>query len=448
MPGHEADADRSADDAADEAADQAADQLADQAANRPAAPVRAADLPAPVRSRTVALVAGILPDVTPLPPALRSVAGFAAARRARAGERAILAALDDAEFRTAAGRLAARAAGAETADRAAAAWLTDADDAAELLAEMASERPVDAELARTAERLRGKLEDAEQRLRADREQHQATLAGLKAENVELRRRLGSTRADERAAREQIDELTAEIARLRTAVATGESEGRRLREQLQSARDAVQSGRAGRRAERDDLTVRTRLLLDALVDTASGLRRELALPTVPGNPADRLEAELADARDDEPAAAPAGQRGPTSPALLDQLLALPRARLIIDGYNVSMAGWPDTSLERQRQRLLTGLAGLVARTGAETTVVFDAHGSGARPVFAPPRGVRVIFTPSGVIADDVIRDLVDVEPAGRQLIVVTSDQEVVADVRRSGARTVPSDVLVALINRSS
>lgn len=61
---------------------------------------------------------------------------------------------------------------------------------------------------------------------------------------------------------------------------------------------------------------------------------------------------------------------------------------------------------------------------------------------------MIFTPSGVIADDVIRDLVDVEPAGRQLIVVTSDQEVVADVRRSGARTVPSDVLVALINRSS
>ena len=41
-----------------------------------------------------------------------------------------------------------------------------------------------------------------------------------------------------------------------------------------------------------------------------------------------------------------------------------------------------------------------------------------------------------------------EPAGRQLVVVTSDQEVVRDVRRAGARTVPADALVALVARAS
>ena len=51
--------------------------------------------------------------------------------------------------------------------------------------------------------------------------------------------------------------------------------------------------------------------------------------------------------------------------------MPRARLIVDGYNVSKTAWPTSSLEAQRIRLLSGLAPLVARTGAETTVVFDA-----------------------------------------------------------------------------
>ena len=41
----------------------------------------------------------------------------------------------------------------------------------------------------------------------------------------------------------------------------------------------------------------------------------------------------------------------------------------------------------------------------------------------------------MIADDVIRELVDAEPQGRPLVVVSSDQEVVRDVTRSGARVV-------------
>ena len=42
-------------------------------------------------------------------------------------------------------------------------------------------------------------------------------------------------------------------------------------------------------------------------------------------------------------------------------------------------------------------------------------------------MRVLFSPLGVIADDVIRELVAAEPQGRPLVVVSSDQEVARDV---------------------
>jgi predicted RNA-binding protein with PIN domain len=71
----------------------------------------------------------------------------------------------------------------------------------------------------------------------------------------------------------------------------------------------------------------------------------------------------------------------------------------------------------------------------------------RPLVKRPRGVRVLYSPLGVIADDVIRQLVAAEPTGRPVVVVTSDQAVVRDVRRGGARAVDSVVLVKLLARS-
>ena len=72
---------------------------------------------------------------------------------------------------------------------------------------------------------------------------------------------------------------------------------------------------------------------------------------------------------------------------------------------------------------------MARTGAETTVVFDAaEPDQPGPWSSAPRGVKVLFSPPGVIADDVIRDLVAAEPPGRTVVVVTDDQEVAGDAR--------------------
>jgi predicted RNA-binding protein with PIN domain len=129
------------------------------------------------------------------------------------------------------------------------------------------------------------------------------------------------------------------------------------------------------------------------------------------------------------------------AALDRLLALPNVHLIIDGYNVTKTGYGELSLEEQRVRLVGALAPLAAQSGAEITVAFDG---GERPPMQPatPRGVRVLFSAADEIADDLIRRLVGAEPAGRPVIVATNDRQVITDVARSGAWSVPSPVLLS------
>ena len=282
--------------------------------------------------------------------------------------------------------------------------------------------------------------------RDQRVRHRAALQKLKDENSDLRRKLGETRAAERAARERADALAEALAVSRAAAAaatsSAEADARRWRAQAEELQGVVTRGRRDARADRDDASMRARLLLDTVVEAAAGLQRELGLPATSGAPADRVEADAAE----EGVRAPSGAQASSSPALLDQLLALPRVHLIVDGYNVSKTGWPQASLEVQRTRLLTGVAALVARTRCEVTVVFDAAAGGPRPVVPTPRGVRVVFSPEGVIADDVIREYVAAEPTGRVVVVATSDRAVAEDVTRDGARALTAAALVGLLSR--
>jgi len=199
-----------------------------------------------------------------------------------------------------------------------------------------------------------------------------------------------------------------------------------------------------REERRDDEVRLRVLLDAVVGAAAGLRRELALPPVDGRPADAVAAELGPG----PAVAepPRQGRADDDPAVLDALLGVPSVHLLVDGYNVTKTGYGEQTLEVQRGRLLTGLGALAARTGAETTVVFDGVDRTSPLAVAAPRGVRLLFSRTGETADDVLRRLVRAEPLGRPLVVVTSDRAVVDDVRADGAGTVPSRALLRLLAR--
>jgi predicted RNA-binding protein with PIN domain len=190
-------------------------------------------------------------------------------------------------------------------------------------------------------------------------------------------------------------------------------------------------------------MRLRLLLDSLTGAAQGIRRELALP-----PSDQRPGDLVEGGRDAAALAPTAQgRAADDPAFLDRLLGVPGIHMIIDGYNVTKTGYGGLALEQQRDRLVAGVAGLAARTGAEVTVVFDGGDRGTVAASAVPRGVRVRFSDPGVIADQLIARFVAEEPEGRPLVVVSTDGEVAAHARSRGAYSVPSIALVRLLDRS-
>jgi predicted RNA-binding protein with PIN domain len=402
-----------------------------------------AELPEPVRTRIVALAADVLPDVPKLPPAVRRVAGFAPARRARLGASAISEALSDEELRERVGTQVSARPAPDTTDPVADAalrWLTRPEDweagfadAVRRVGERAEQ--ADDRADREVERLKSRLAEAERSVRDLRAAHRAQLDEVKADNTALRRKLGDTRTAEKEARAAADDAAAAERAAGERTAALERENKRLRGQVEQLEAQVREGRREARSERDEATLRARILLETVIDAASGLRRELALPQVSGAPGDRVEADVAEA----------GQRVP-SQAALEQYLTMPRARLVVDGYNVSKAAWPTSPLEAQRIRLMGSLAPLVARTGVETTVVFDAADTDHRPPVNAPRGVRVLFSPRGVIADDVIRDLVAAEPEGRIVVVVTADQAVARDVTRDGARVVAPEALLDLLAR--
>lgn len=424
-------------------------------------------LPEAVRLRVVALAADVLPQVAPLPAALRKVAAFAPRQRARLGGTQIAAALSaDPELRghvvtqvlavrPELGGILDDAQSAEVADPtdlAAWAWLARPEGWEETFTDAVRRAGEGVGSRDTGEldRLQRRVDAAEQAVRDLKTAHKAALEELKAENSSLRRKLGEARSAHRVATagsvEAAEAADEARSRAESATAAAEAEARKLRAQVDELQGLLATARRDVRSGKDEATIRARMLLDTLLEAGQGLRRELALPPVTGAPADRVESALAEAGTREPSAA--GSLGRASAVLLEQYLSMPKARLIIDGYNVSKSAWPDSSLEAQRLRLLNSLAPLVARTGAETTVVFDAAASASRPVVNSPRGVKVIFSPEGVIADDVIRDLVAAEPPGRVVIVVSSDQEVANDVVRAGARSAASSALVDLLNRSA
>jgi predicted RNA-binding protein with PIN domain len=407
-----------------------------------------AALPDRLRLRVVALVSAVLPSVTPVPPSLRKVAGFAPARRARLGGAAIWAALGDAAFREHAAVQVAvvPASGDDAVDAAARAWLARDEGWEAVVAEVADSlnehEERDEQSHAEHARLTAQVAALQAELSAVRAEHREELERAKADHKVLRQRLGEARGVLRAAEQARDAAHAArdeaVAAAQAVTRTAEADVRRLRAQLDEAEASLAAGRRETRSDRDTASIRARLLLDAVVDAATGLRRELALPAVSGAPGDAVEAALAGVD-----AAPSSS-APATPALLEQTLALPRARLVIDGYNVTKQRWPNASLEAQRSRLVAALGPLVARTGAETTVVFDAAESTVRTAMPAPRGVRVVFSPEGVIADDVIRQLVAAEPRGRVVVVVTGDQAVARDVARDGARTVPVAALLGVV----
>jgi predicted RNA-binding protein with PIN domain len=419
--------------------------------------------PESVRSRLAEVasvaVGALAADDVPVP--LRRLARFTPAKRSRLGRPALLAELESsAAFRAAVvawwaehrpGELGAAA--ADPLGAAAGAVLTDDPGAADAVAraarrgeevELRAER--DEALARVdkltaeLERLRGELADARASARsAGRERE--------SEYQQLRRRVGEQGARLRAALDGQAAAERAVEQLRTAAAAevaglvaerdrererAEAERRRAADAAGEVAAARQAAREARRADE----VRLGLLLDTVGGALTGLRRELALGGGGPRPGD-LVAGARSVR---------GGGAVDSVAALDALLSVPSVHLVVDGYNVTKTGYPDLPLADQRTRLVGQLAALAARTGVEITVVFDGAGVVAAPTRGS-RGVRVLFSDAGVLADDVIRALVAAEPQGRPVVVATSDKAVVASVCAHGAHGVASTVLLHRLARA-
>ncbi|MFJ7154718.1 NYN domain-containing protein [Streptomyces sp. NPDC101118] len=430
-------------------------------------------LPEGVRRRVVAFVSDAFGGLTvaDLPAQLRQYARFTPSRRAKFAGNAMAAALEsDPVFR---GRIGERLketqaelagalesgappAAADPLDVAAVAYVLRPAGWVKLVAAAGEEaQRVDAERAgeetqRELERLREELAALREHQRTGGEQQRQELEAARKEAESLQRKLRSAQNDVKRGEAALRKITAEIDGIRSEaaaqVAAAESETRRLKSRLAEVEAALEASRRSAREGRSIEDMRLRLLLDTVLESAQGLRRELALPPASVRPADTVDAVEPGRMTPKDIAARALSE--TDPALLDQLLALPQAHLVVDGYNVTKTGYPTMPLEKQRLRLLGGLSVLAAQTGAEMTCVFDGAELAAPVLLAPPRGVRVLFSKPGVTADELIRQLVRAEPPGRPVVVVSTDREVADGVAKAGARPVASALLLKRLSRLS
>lgn len=430
-------------------------------------------LPEGVRRRVVALVSDAFGGLTvaDLPAQLRQYARFTPTRRAKFAGNAMAAAVEtDGVFR---GRVAeklreaqadlagalesgAPPAAADPLDVAAAAYVLRPAGWVKLVAaageeaQRADAERADEETRRELDRLREELSHVREAQRSGGEQVRTELEASRKEAESLHRKLRSALSDVKRGEAALRKVNAEVDGIRgeaaTRVAAAESENRRLKSRLAEVETALETSRRATREGRSIEDMRLRLLLDTVLDAAAGLRRELALPPVNTRPADTVDAVEPGRMTPKDIAARALSE--TDPALLDQLLALPQAHLVVDGYNVTKTGYPTMPLEKQRLRLLGGLSMLAAQTGAEMTCVFDGAELAAPVLLAPPRGVRVLFSKAGVTADELIRQLVRAEPTGRPVVVVSTDREVADGVAKAGARPVTSALLLKRLSRVS
>jgi predicted RNA-binding protein with PIN domain len=304
-----------------------------------------------------------------------------------------------------------------------------------LVAEMADEA-AEADL-RTAlrreEKRRRAAEQVAVRLRADIADRDASIGALEAD-------LDGLRADVVKAEDEVATLRAEIVDLRI-------EARHARDREAAAKsklDAALNAPAG--SERPDAPATVPEgdagtgVDPAAVSEVARAARELAgrlealLPTETPDAGRRSEPR-------QPLRLPGGVIASSAEAA--EFLLRSDAAVLVDGYNVAKLAWPTRSLQAQRNQLLDAVENLARRFGSDLTVVFDgATVVGAHA--ARRRLVRVVWSPEGVIADDVIRDEVRRLPTTRAVVVVTNDAEIVADVKALGANVVPSNALIAVL----
>ena len=272
--------------------------------------------------------------------------------------------------------------------------------------------------ARTAEAAR---DDAVARLDGVESQ----LAQAQQRQGELERELGDVRAELTETRNELrherDRLAAARQRLEDA-AEGERDAANAVERAEQLRDEAMRDRSLTVAESADLhevLEQARRLAERIIEISPGPERRTRAPlSVPG-------------------------RYAGDPIGAARHLVGTGATVIVDGYNVAKRWRPDADLRTQRDVLIAAAEVMVTRHGADVVVVFDgdevvgSHRSGRSPI-------RVMWSPRGTTADDVIRAEVQRLPLSRALVVVTDDRAIIDDVRAAGANHVSSATFIGLL----
>jgi hypothetical protein len=271
-----------------------------------------------------------------------------------------------------------------------------------------------------------------------------------------RERLREVRSERDDLRRQLEGAAARAAR---SEREREASATRIAE-LEAALTSVQQELADAAAERERAVQRERRRRDAevreLETTLADLRRAEQDRTVAARRREqaerlRVERERADAarRAEEareaaapprlvpgrPSQLPAGVR-PGTTEHAEVLLHAGRL-VLVDGYNVTKQHQPTFDLEQQRAWLVRTLAGLATRRRVRPRAVFDGEGTRTSRPAGGSREVEVVFTPSGVSADDEL--VLAVEATDEPVTVVTDDRDLTARLVAAGAdvvRTTP------------
>ena len=131
----------------------------------------------------------------------------------------------------------------------------------------------------------------------------------------------------------------------------------------------------------------------------------------------------------------------SDAALRTVFTQPNLVVLIDGYNVSLNSFGDLNLELQRERTIACATNIESRFHPSCVLIFDGQSSTTRGRIQSK--VHVVFSPSGVTADDIIIERVRVTPLERPIIVVTSDRNLGARAKGLGCQVISSKSFVSV-----
>ena len=267
--------------------------------------------------------------------------------------------------------------GVDAVQSAAGAWLLRTDGWRERVAAVASAEPVpDAAPGTVAAPLLARAERAEAeavRLAVTLAATEDRLAGAEDDLATLRREARRLRADADRARNEAREAAARAAEVLAEAGAARDAAESARSEAATCRREAEELQ---RAARGDGAAGPRPRVRPHPAAARHHRRRRDRPARRPGAAARGDAPGGPRRAAAARTPPAGRRSrgrsADDPALLDELLALPHAHLVVDGYNVTKTAWPELTLADQRARLVDALGNLAGRTGAEVTCCFDGQ----------------------------------------------------------------------------